>query len=307
MARAGSSDRGAARKAAAACTIASVMLIGAIQGATVPAAAFDYDRSRPFDLKVEKTEHRGDVTVQDVSYRRLDGSRNLAYLVVPPGPGPHPGIVFVHWLEDNSPTANRTEFLDEAVELASASGAISLLPDTMWTPRGWFLKRNPANDYTVSIEQTRELRRAIDLLASRPGADASRLAFVGHDFGAMYGALAAGLDPSRLKAFAFMAGTERFSDWFLFHPKLTGDARQRVIDRLAPLDPTRYLARLGAMPVLFQFGTRDRFVPKTAADALIASVAGPKTARFYDSDHSLAAPAEVRADRIAWLKQQLAR
>jgi hypothetical protein len=34
---------------------------------------------------------------------------------------------------------------------------------------------------------------------------------------------------------------------------------------------------------------------------------GPKTSYFYDADHSLASPEKVRADRIAWLKTQIAR
>ena len=46
---------------------------------------------------------------------------------------------------------------------------------------------------------------------------------------------------------------------------------------------------------------------RDAADALIGAVKGPKTPRFYDSDHSLASPADVQADRVAWLKTQLAR
>jgi dienelactone hydrolase len=277
------------------------------QPATAPDAEFACDRSRPFDLEIVKVEPRGGVTIQDVSYAQLDGARNRAYIVAPPAARSHPGVLFVHWLEDNSPTANRTEFLDEAIELSASSGAVAVLPDTMWTKAGWFAKRNPAEDYASSIRQTNELRRALDLLASRPGVDAGRLLLVGHDFGAMYGAVAAGLEPARVKAFVFMAGTQSFSDWFLLYPKLAGEARQKVIDRLAPLDPTRYLAKLRSVPVLLQFGTKDRYVSRGAADALIASVPGPKTSRFYDADHSLAKPGEVRADRIAWLKQQLAR
>jgi dienelactone hydrolase len=295
------------KRLAAIGVITAAMAAAAFQPATVPGAEFNYDRTRAFDLKVEKTERRGGVTVQDVSYAQMDGARNLAYLVTPPGSASRPGVLFVHWLEDPSPTSNRTEFLDESIELAASAGVVSFLPNTMWAVPGWFSTRNPANDYASSIGQINELRRALDLLASRPGVDARRLLFVGHDFGAMYGAVAAGLDPSRVKAFVFMAGTEHFSDWFLLYPKVSAEARQQVVDRLAPLDPTRYLAKLGAVPVLLQFGTKDRFVTRSAGDALIASVSGPKTSYFYDADHSLASPAKVRADRIAWLKTQIAR
>jgi dienelactone hydrolase len=295
------------KRLAAITVVTSAMAAAAFQPATVPGVDFTYDRTRRFDLTVEKTERRGGVTVQDVSYAQLDGTRNLAYLVAPSGPAGRPGILFVHWLEDPSPTSNRTEFIDESIELAAATGAVSLLPNAMWAVPGWFQTRNPANDYANSIRQINELRRALDLLAAQPGVDKRRLVLVGHDFGAMYGAVAAGLDPSRLTAFVFMAGTARFSDWFLLYPKVPAEARQQIVDRFAPLDPARYLAKLGAMPVLLQFGNRDRFVTRSAGDALIASVSGPTTSHFYDADHSLTSPSTVRADRIAWLKAQLAR
>ena len=284
--------------------IAGVMVRGGAKS-PAPASEFAYDRAKAFDLKVEKTETRGGVTIQDASYAQLDGGRNRAYVVLPPGSASHPGILFVHWLEDDNPTSNRTEFLDEAVELASASGAVSVLPDTIWAVPGWFVKRNPATDYAASVTQTLELRRALDLLASRPGVDARRLVYVGHDFGAMYGALVAGLEPARLRGFVFVAGTKSFSDWFLLYPKVQGRTRQQVIDRLAPLDPTRFLAQCSPLPVLFQFGTQDQFVSKEAADALAASAGGPKDARFYEADHSMSAPPAVRADRLAWLKTHL--
>ncbi len=279
---------------------------GLFQQPGPPEAEFAYDRSKPFDMKVEKQNRRGEVTVLDVTYSGLDGKRNAAFLVEPSRPARRPGVLFVHWLEDGHPTSNRTEFLEESVELAASAGVVSLLPNAMWSVPKWFSTREPASDYAMSIAQVNELRRALDLLASRSGVDADRLLFVGHDFGAMYGAIAAGLDPTRVRAFVFMAGTRSFSDWFLLYPKVSGEARQLVIDRLAPLDPTRYLAKLGSIPVLFQFATRDRFVSKAAADALVGSAAGPKEVHFYESDHSLASPAAVRADRMAWLKAQMA-
>ena len=54
------------------------------------------------------------------------------------------------------------------------------------------------------------------------------MAYVGHDFGAMYGTLAAAVDP-RVTHFVFMAGTASFSDWFLYGPKLEERARDRFV------------------------------------------------------------------------------
>jgi predicted esterase len=149
------------------------------------------------------------------------------------------------------------------------------------------------------------LRRALDLLASRPGVDGSHLIYVGHDFGAMYGALAAGVEARRLKAFVFMAGTQSFSDWFLLWPKRDEATKAQVIARLAPLDPIRHLPRAVGVPMLFQFATKDRFVTKAAAEAIVASAKGPHEVTWYDAEHAL--NAEATRDRVAWLRRMIGR
>jgi predicted esterase len=288
-----------------AAVVSSALALGGWNADQAAPPDFSYDRAKSFELKVSRVEMRGRVKVEDVSHARLDGSRNLAFVVTPPAGPAGPGILFVHWLEDASPTSNRTEFLDEAVELAATDGVTSFLPDAMWSVPDWFRKRNPADDFRSSVVQVKEISRALDLLVSRPGVDAKRLLFVGHDFGAMYGAVSAGLDPGRLRGFVFMAGTQSFSDWFLLYPKVAGEVRQQVIDRLAPIDPTRSLARMGSVPVLFQFGTKDRFVSRESADALVAAAAGPKTSYVYDAEHSLTSPPKIRADRLSWIRARL--
>jgi dienelactone hydrolase len=266
---------------------------------------FAYDRGRPFDVTVVGSEPRGGAVVADLTYSTLTRSRRAAYLVTPakPSPGGRPGILFVHWYEPPNPTSSRKEFLPDAVELAG-DGVVSLLVDTMWSDPQWFPSRDPESDLGHSIEQVKELRRALDLLASRPGVDPSRLSYVGHDFGAMYGALVAGVDATRLKALVFMAGTQSFSDWFLLWPKRDEAIRTQVIAALAPLDPTRHLARTGALPMLFQFATCDKFVTRAAAEAIAASATGPKDVRWYDAEHEL--NADATRDRLAWLRQHAA-
>jgi fermentation-respiration switch protein FrsA (DUF1100 family) len=120
----------------------------------------------------------------------------------------------------------------------------------------------------------------------------------------MYGALVAGVDATRLKAFVFMAGTQSFSDWFLLWPKRDEAIRTQVIAALAPLDPTRHLTTAGALPMLFQFATRDKFVTRAAAEAIAASAQGPKDVRWYDAEHEL--NADATRDRLAWLRQHAA-
>ena len=87
-------------------------------------------------------------------------------------------------------------------------GVLALLVETMWSDRDWFLKRIQADDYANSVRQVVELRQAMDLLLAEPGVDFARFAYVGHDFGAMYGVLMGQIDP-RPTCYALMAGTLR--------------------------------------------------------------------------------------------------
>ena len=221
--------------------------------------------------------------------------------MAPARPGRYAAVLFAHWYGDPVQCSNRFEFLSEAVHLARR-GVVSLLVDTLWSDPKWFDTRNPSEDFAHSVEQVKDLRRALDVLASLDDVDASRIAFVGHDFGAMYGAVVAAVD-KRPKALVFVAGTATFGEWFLLGRTLDAAAQQKVRDELAPLDPVRHLAAVAPAPVLLQFASKDRFVPREAADALVAAAGGAKTAKFYDCGHEM--NQESAEDRDSWLLQVL--
>jgi outer membrane protein assembly factor BamB/dienelactone hydrolase len=273
--------------------------------AAAPAGAaglFDYDAQRPLDVKEAGVSTREGVEVRDITFASLTGGRTAAYLVAPEGKGAsRPGVLFVHWFAPQEKDSNRTQFLEQASALARR-GAVSLLVDAMWSDAAWYRARNPAQDYEHSVEQVRALRRALDVLLARPDVDPKRVALVGHDFGAMYGAVAAGVDPRVNAALALQAGTTSFADWFLLSAKLTGEAREKFIARLQPLDPVNYVGKAKA-PVYFQFAKEDAYVPKANADAFVAAAAEPKEVRWYDAGHRLSEQA-VR-DRQDWLATRL--
>jgi hypothetical protein len=152
--------------------------------------SFDYDRAKSLDIRVAGTESRGTLRIDDISFASLDGGRTAAYLVTPPGRGKAAGALFVHWYDSESPLSNRKHFLNEAVDLAQ-HGLVSLLVATPWSDPDWYPKRDVARDFENSVQEVRELRRALDVLAAQPRVDRKRMALVGHDFGAMYGILAA--------------------------------------------------------------------------------------------------------------------
>ncbi|MEJ2758759.1 MAG: hypothetical protein P8046_09795, partial [Anaerolineales bacterium] len=144
--------------------------------------------------------------------------RRAAYLVRPEEETgqPYPAILFVHWYEPEAPNSNRTQFLNEAILLAQ-QGVVSMLVETMWSDRDWFLKRTQADDRAQAIQQVVELRQAMDILLAEPGVDPEKFFYVGHDFGGMYSVLAGAVD-QRPRGYVLMAATPRVPDWFLYYP-----------------------------------------------------------------------------------------
>src|SRR6267142_1718357 len=167
---------------------------------------FDYDQKAPFGLKEIGVEHRGTTAVHDITYTSPKGGVVPAYLVVPTGKGPFAAVVWGHWYWGNSPARNRTEFLDEAVALASV-GVVSLLTDGPIARPGYVENNEPLNEQRITdlVQQVVDMRRGVDLLLARKEVDPKRIAYVGHSYNATVGAFLAGLD-HRFKAFVLMAG-----------------------------------------------------------------------------------------------------
>ena len=284
-----------------AAAVVGVGLLGLAPSQTT--LTFEDSRKPPIDLKEISRREQDNTVLRDVSYAMLEsGVRNNATIVEPkiPTANARPAVLFVHWYGPPRPTSNRTQFIPDAVDLAS-SGVVSLLIDTPWSDPEYFKKRKREEDYTRSVQQVKDLRRALDVLLAQPNIDPARVAFVGHDFGAMYGVLEAAND-KRIRAFVFMAGAPSFSDWFLYGPAMPPDARQKFIDQLAPLDPVRYVAKL-QVPLLLQFANKDEHVAKPRADLIVAAAREPKSVQFYEAGHELNEAATK--DRLAWLRKEL--
>ncbi|HYI98007.1 MAG TPA: dienelactone hydrolase family protein [Bryobacteraceae bacterium] len=262
---------------------------------------YDYNASAPFDIRVTKVEKRQGVEVRDITYDSSSGARKAAYLVVPANKGKHPAALMVHWYAPEEHDSNRTQYLGQAVELAQL-GVISLLPETMWSEPKWFPTRKRSDDFEASARAVRDLRRELDLLLSQPDVDKTRVALVGHDFGAMYGSILITVD-RRPTMYALQAFTNQMSHWYLYGPKMPEPERSEFIGKLKPMDATEHLSKAAPAPVLLQFGTKDHHVPKERAEASINATSSPKKVIWYETEHGLNDKA-VR-DRMEWLKQQL--
>ncbi|HYG62329.1 MAG TPA: hypothetical protein VEL74_07095 [Thermoanaerobaculia bacterium] len=266
-----------------------------------------HDTGVPLDLQVVGTEKRPGVTVQDVTFRSLAGGAPVQAYVVRPSEeaGPFAGVLFVHWYAPSFATSNRTQYLSEAEALARR-GTVSLLVSTFWSDPARYRGRRWEDDYQNTVGQAKELRRALDVLLAQPGVDKGRVGYVGHDYGAMFGALVAAVDP-RPKAYVMIAGTARFSDWYLFGSASgvpEGEALAGFKARLAPLEPVNAIAQARAA-VFYQFGEADRYTPREDFIALYMATPGTKRLATYASDHPMGAEI-IRHDRTVWLAEQLA-
>jgi hypothetical protein len=264
------------------------------------AALFRYDAAA--DLKVEEAgvEKQGTASVHDIRFTPVPGAEPVkAYVVVPEGKGPFAGMLWVHWLGEPA-TTNRTEFLEEATSLAS-KGVVSLLVDAMWSAPEWYVKRVPEQDYDNSIRQVIALRRAMDLLVSRPDVDKARIGYVGHDYGGMYGMIANGVD-RRAHTYVYIAVVPSLNDWAFFAQQPPSKAA--YLRRNAVLELTDYLRQVKNASTLFQFANKDVYVSRADTQVVMGATSAPKERRFYDADHAMAVP-QAKADRDAWLLKEL--
>jgi len=261
----------------------------------------NYDQELPFVFRRIGKRSEDGIGSQLMVTSSPFGYRRMAELIRPDGKIPCAAILYVHWYEPESPDSNRSQFVAEAREMAER-GAACLLIETLWSDPDFFLKRTQEDDPQNSVQQVVDIRRAIDFLLAQPGVDPERFAYVGHDFGGMYGVLAGGLD-QRPTHYVIMAATPRFPDWYLYAPKLEGEAREAFIHQMAPIDPIRHVGNLSPAPVLFQFASNDVHIPRERAEEFFAAAGEPKEIRWYQAGHGL--NEEATQERIVWLTRSL--
>lgn len=280
---------------------------------------WDYDKTAPLNIKQTGVQDRDGVKVYDVTYSSPVGDRRAAvgpnggvvtaYLVVPPGKGPFPAVIYGHWCMPGSEKKNRTEFLDEAIVLAH-SGVISLLPDHVSVRPGFKEDDAPLNEQQIAVEvqQDVNLRRGADLLLARKDVDPGRLAYVGHSCDAAAGGFLSGIE-KRFKAFVIMAGG--LSDEADRKTKLFQEYRRKVgpekFDAFAAkyswMDAGKYTSHAAPASMFLQYATDEPFLNADLAKQYLEIVSEPKKLKIYEAPHAL--NAEATRDRIAFLAEQL--
>jgi dienelactone hydrolase len=266
------------------------------------AKSLAYDHSRAFDLKEVSTKDEAGVTVKDIEYAAYNPQRGRmkAFLIKPSGQGPFAGVLFFHWL--GNPNGDRTQFLNEAVALAK-QGAVSLLIQGHFP---WAVEpSNGETDAQRVADEAIEVRRALDQLLSQPQVDKKRIAFVGHDYGAMYGSVTAAVD-KRVKTYVLIAGTGSFSDWSLEYwlKAKPAEFKKSYREAFSELDPHVLISHAAPASLLFQFAQTDKYISKEAATAFYEAAPQPKQIKWYDTIHEMNVES-ARTDRREWLTEKL--
>src|SRR5215212_148004 len=261
----------------------------------------EYQKLEPEDVRVLVKRTQEGIESQLLVIQTPFGYRRVAEMHRPDSDGSYAAILYLHWYESESIDSHRSQFEQEAQEMARG-GAICISIETLWSDRDFFLKRTQEDDLQNSVEEIVNIRRAIDLLLSQPNVDSERFAYVGHDFGGMYGVLAGSMD-QRPTHYVVMAATPRFPDWYLYLPKLEGEAREEFIRQMEGIDPIVHVPNLSPAEVLFQFARDDFHVPKERAEEFFAAAKDPKEMKWYEAGHGL--NEEATRDRTSWLKEKL--
>ncbi|MGB2957992.1 MAG: hypothetical protein WBD30_03825 [Bacteroidota bacterium] len=272
---------------------------------------YDYDPKQPLDSRETLLNERDGVKLYDISYASPRGGRVTAYLVVPAGKGPFAGLVFGHW-----GPGNRTEFLPEAMLYAEA-GATSLLVDYPWVrPAPWRRKlyhvSHAEADHETYVQAVVDLRRGIDLLSARPGVDPSRLAYVGHSYGAQWGAILSAVD-DRVKAAVLMGGVPDGAAIYLenddpdiveFRASTPKGEIENYLQVNARTDAIHYVRHAAPTPLLFQFARYERYFNEAAMKKYAQAASEPKLVKWYETGHDLN-DVQALLDRSEWLQGKI--
>jgi dienelactone hydrolase len=273
-----------------------------------PAASRSYDArfpdpGTPLEVHVLSTTDRAGVSVIELTYAGAPGTAPVrATLVRPPPEAPHgPAVLWVHWLGEPA-SSNHTEYLEEAVELAR-TGAVSLLPDALWSQPDWYQQRTMDADPAALAAQVVSLRRGLELLSREQGVNPGKLAVVGHDFGGMTGLLAAAAD-GRPRCQVLVALTPRFEHWMFYDSTKRPTDEQAYRRQLAAMDPIDALPAVEG-PLLVQLAQEDFYVSRERIEIWHTAVAAHGgELRLYASSHAMELP-QVRTDRLDWLRHSL--
>ena len=244
--------------------------------------------------------HGDDVEIRSVRIAVPGRAPMDAYLVRPGHGRGFAGVLDLHWFEPGHASADSSEFLPEAVQLAER-GVVSVLPQQRFP---W--ADDPVGDQTDRARVLggyADARAAFGYLARQSGVDRDRLGVVGHDYGAMYGAML-GQSDKRVRSSVLVALDAQWANWFnLFWIGLEGDAATAYFKVFHGLDPVDNVSRLGDR-LMIQWSDDDFFIPAEIRTRFAAAAPAALAKTYSRTDHQMDLTS-IETDRIAFLAAHL--
>lgn len=148
----------------------------------------------------------------------------------------------------------------------------------------------------------------ITYASPRADVDRTRLAYVGHSYGARWGAILTAVD-RRMAAAVLMTGVPNLDCIFrrdtipalavLIKTWPSGQL-DRYLTAQSALSAEHYIARAAPIPLLFQFGSDDHNFEGSEMERYFSLAREPRTIRWYPAAHARADP-QAPVDRFAFL------
>ena len=267
---------------------------------------YEYDRTIPLETRiVEKREKDGAVR-EKIVFRGVQGFLVPGYLEYPAsGKGPFPCVLLLHgwsgakehWWQDGGYISGgnvRRALLEAGYAVLALDAQIhgDRISQNDFAPVNHFadpaLEKNPRKGYftqrEIYIQTTRDYRRAIDYLETRPDLNTSRLGMLGYSMGGAQTFLLTGVEPRVKVAVSCCTPADR-SKW-------------------SPIAPQNFTASIADRPFLMIMGRTDEMCPVDQAYGLHALINSTKKELiFIDAGHRL--PSDYVPHAIDWIRKHL--
>lgn len=259
---------------------------------------FDYDSNLPLDFQEHNRKKQDGTSIIEVSYASPHGGRVSSYMILPDRGGRLSAVLFMH-----PSGTSKHAFLKEAGIYARA-GCASLLIDgpNVRIPARPILSFTE-RDRDDHIQAVVDLRRGVDLLIDRPDIDGSRIGFVGFSYGAIIGAMLAGVE-RRIKTYILWACSARMTCFLRNQGKsLPKKDLEAYLHLMEVINPIQHVKSSSPSSLLFQNGRKDKYATEDEVAALYQAASEPKQLEWYDAGHALDGRACQK--RFEWMQGKL--
>jgi dienelactone hydrolase len=254
---------------------------------------FDYEKTPP-DPVVETVQDGSDLWKKErITFRAPDSNERIpAYLFLPKtAAAPYQTIVFFPHADAFQPGSRQTNLvaMDHVTPLVGLGRAV-LYPVYIGSYER-YTNSGPtaARTREYRIQMTKEFRRSIDYLETRPDIDHHRIGFVGVSRGAIFGPMLLALDDRVRTGVLDLGGLPLQSD-----PEV--------------VDLVNFVPRV-TVPILMLNGRYDPILPLETSQLplfhLLGTPPDDKRHILYDRGHEPPPPSELKAQLSRWLDKYL--